>query len=95
MRRFVTLVFLLFFTVPFGISIAGCSKSTPVVYCNGGDSGPVVGQLFAINVAAKALRNLAELRPDRSSEFAFGDGLQRYCGFYKYLYVWHDRHDAG
>jgi hypothetical protein len=53
MRRFVTLVFLLFFTVPFGISIAGCSKSTPVVYCNGGDSGPVVGQLFAITLQPK------------------------------------------
>ena len=53
MRRFVTLVFLLFFTVPFGISIAGCSKSVPVVYCNGGDSGPVVGQLFAITLQPK------------------------------------------
>ena len=53
MRRFVTLVFLLFFTVPFGISISGCSKSTPVVYCNGGDSGPVVGQLFAITLQPK------------------------------------------
>jgi hypothetical protein len=53
MRRFVTLVFLLFFTVPFGISIAGCSKSTPVVFCNGGDSGPVVGQLFAITLQPK------------------------------------------
>jgi trimeric autotransporter adhesin len=53
MRRFVTLVFLLFFTVPFGISIAGCSKSVPVVYCNGGDSGPIVGQLFAITLQPK------------------------------------------
>ncbi len=53
MRRFVTLVFLLFFTVPFGISISGCSKSAPVVFCNGGDSGPVVGQLFAITLQPK------------------------------------------
>jgi hypothetical protein len=53
MRRFVTLVFLLFFTVPFGISISGCSKSGPVVYCNGGDSGPVVGQLFAVTLQPK------------------------------------------
>ena len=48
MRRFVTLVFLLFFTIPFGVSIAGCSKSVPAAFCNGGDSGPQVGQLFAI-----------------------------------------------
>jgi hypothetical protein len=54
MRRFVTLVFLLFFTIPFGISIAGCGhKSTPVTYCNGGDSGPVVGQLFSIVLQPK------------------------------------------
>ncbi len=48
MRRFVTLAFLLFFTIPFGVSIAGCSKSAPAAYCNGADSGPQVGQLFAI-----------------------------------------------
>ena len=53
MRRFVTLVVLLFFTVPFGISISGCSKSVPVTYCNGGSSGPVVGQLFAITLQPK------------------------------------------
>jgi hypothetical protein len=50
MRRFVTLVFLLFFTIPFGISISGCGKKSPIVYCNGGDSGPVVGQLYAITL---------------------------------------------
>ena len=53
MRRFVTLVFLLFFTIPFGISISGCSKKTATVFCNGGDSGPVVGQLFSIALQPK------------------------------------------
>jgi hypothetical protein len=53
MRRFVTLVVLLLFTIPFGISISGCSKKTAVVFCNGGDSGPVVGQLFSITLQPK------------------------------------------
>ncbi len=50
MRRFVTLAVLLLFSIPFGISISGCSKGTPVVYCNGGSSGPIVGQPFAITL---------------------------------------------
>ena len=53
MRRFVTFVFLLFFTIPFGVSIAGCSKSSPVTYCNGGSTGPQVGQLFSIALEPK------------------------------------------
>jgi trimeric autotransporter adhesin len=48
MRRFLTLVVLLLFTIPFGVSISGCSKKEPVVYCNGGDSGAVVGQVQTI-----------------------------------------------
>ena len=51
MRRLVSLVVLLLFTVPFGLSVTGCSKSTPVVYCNAGDSGPVVGQVASISLA--------------------------------------------
>ena len=50
MRRFVTLFALLFLTVPFGISIAGCGKSTPVTFCTG-DSGPVVGQIKTITLS--------------------------------------------
>lgn len=50
MRRFVTFLFLLSFTIPFGISISGCSKKTAVVYCNGGDSGIVVGQTTNITL---------------------------------------------
>jgi hypothetical protein len=53
MRRFATLVFLLLFTIPFGVSISGCSKKTPAVFCNGGDTGPVVGQIATINLQPK------------------------------------------
>ena len=53
MRRFVTFVALLLFTLPFGIAISGCSKKTTVVYCNGGDSGAVVGQLTTITLTPK------------------------------------------
>ncbi len=51
MRRFLTLAFLLFLTVSFGVSISGCSKKEPVVYCNGGDNGPVVGQISKITLS--------------------------------------------
>jgi hypothetical protein len=50
MRRFVTLGVLLLFTIPFGVSISGCSKKTAVVYCNGGDTGPVVGSVSTITL---------------------------------------------
>ncbi|MBS1801704.1 MAG: hypothetical protein JSS95_17975 [Acidobacteria bacterium] len=50
MRRFVTLAVLLLFTLPFGVSISGCSKKTPVVFCNGGDTGPIVGQVTNITL---------------------------------------------
>jgi len=53
MRRFVTVVALLFFTIPFGISVTGCSKKAPIVYCDGGDSGAVTGQLTTITLQPK------------------------------------------
>ena len=53
MRRFVTLTFLLLFTIPFGISISGCGKKTAITFCNGGDSGPIVGQLTTITLQPK------------------------------------------
>ncbi|MBB5065563.1 hypothetical protein [Granulicella mallensis] len=52
MRRLVSLLVLIFFTVPFGLSVAGCSKSTPAQFCNGLDSGPVVGQVASITLSA-------------------------------------------
>ncbi|HEY4382339.1 MAG TPA: hypothetical protein VGN01_18460 [Acidobacteriaceae bacterium] len=48
MRRFVTLVVLILFAIPFGVSISGCSKNSPPVFCNGGDSGPITGQATTI-----------------------------------------------
>ncbi len=48
MRRFVTLAVLLLFAVPFGVSISGCHKGTIVTYCNGENSGLVVGQLTTL-----------------------------------------------
>jgi hypothetical protein len=54
MRRFVGLVVLLLFTIPFGISISGCAKHTTTIqFCNGGDSGPQVGQLTTITLTPK------------------------------------------
>ena len=50
MRRFVSLFVVLFFSIPFGISIAGCSKAPTIVFCDSGDSGPAVGQLTAITL---------------------------------------------
>ncbi len=52
MRRFVGLVILLFFTIPFGISISGCAKKNTVTYCSG-NSGPVVGQVVNITLAPR------------------------------------------
>lgn len=55
MRRFLTLVVLLLFTIPFGVSISGCAKKTAVVFCNAGDSGPVVGQVTTITLQPRIL----------------------------------------
>jgi len=52
MRRFVTLVFMLLFTIPFGVSISGCSKSSPITYCSG-SSGPIVGQAVTVSLTPK------------------------------------------
>jgi hypothetical protein len=51
MRRFVTLAVLLLFTIPFGVSVSGCSKKQPIIYCNGGDSGIPVGQVTTITLS--------------------------------------------
>ena len=51
MRRFVSLAVLLFFTVPFGASMIGCGHKAAVTFCNGADSGPVVGQVKSITLS--------------------------------------------
>ena len=48
MHRSVALLFLLLFSIPFGMSISGCGNKTSVVFCNGSDSGPIQGQLANI-----------------------------------------------
>jgi len=50
MRRFVTLVVLFLFAIPFGVSISGCRKSAPLTFCNGGDSGVTIGQATTITL---------------------------------------------
>ena len=76
MRRFVTLAVLLLFTIPFGVSISGCSKKSPTIFCNGGDSGIPVGQVTTITLQPTDLRHLAELCADRPGEYAGRDRLQ-------------------
>ena len=51
MRRFVTLAILLLFTIPFGVSISGCSKKSPTIFCRGGDTGVPVGQVTTITLS--------------------------------------------
>jgi trimeric autotransporter adhesin len=53
MRRFVTLAVLLLFSIPFGVSISGCKKNAPPVFCDGGDSGVTTGQLTTIIINPK------------------------------------------
>jgi hypothetical protein len=45
------LAVLLFFAVPFGLSVSGCKHALAVQYCNGGDAGPVVGQVATISLS--------------------------------------------
>jgi hypothetical protein len=51
MRRFFTLAVLFLFTIPFGVSISGCSKGTSVTYCNGLNSGVQVGQTVSLTLS--------------------------------------------
>jgi hypothetical protein len=50
MRQFVTLVTLLLFSVPVGLSISGCSKHTPATFCSAGDGGVVEGQVTTLTL---------------------------------------------
>jgi hypothetical protein len=54
MRRFVTVVALLLFSVPFGIAISGCGKKGAAVeYCSGSSNGVAVGQITTITLQPK------------------------------------------
>jgi trimeric autotransporter adhesin len=50
MRRFFSLVVLLLCSIPFGVSISGCSHNVAPVFCNGGDSGPTTDQPTTITL---------------------------------------------
>ncbi len=50
MRRFLTLVSLLFLALPAGITIAGCTRNPAGNYCNGLGYGPRNTDLYAINL---------------------------------------------
>ena len=50
MRRFITSAALLFFAIPFGVSVTGCHKAAPPSYCNGENSGVIIGQLTTLNL---------------------------------------------
>ena len=50
MRRFVMLFVLLLSSIPFGVSISGCSHSIAPTFCNGGDSGMTTGQASTITL---------------------------------------------
>lgn len=50
MRRFVTLVVLFLFAIPFGVSVSGCKHSFTPIFCNGGDSGVITGQATTITL---------------------------------------------
>ncbi len=50
MRRFVSVFVLLLSSIPFGVSIAGCSHNAPAQFCNGGDSGMMTAQAATITM---------------------------------------------
>jgi len=87
MRRFVGLVILLLFTIPFGISISGCAKkSATVAFCNGGDSGPQVGQLTTITLTPKVYG--VSLNYGTIGQSADRDRLQGQHGQRSVLHLW-------
>ncbi len=50
MRRFLTLVCLLFLAVPAGMNLAGCYRNPAGNYCNGSGYGPKVTDLYTITL---------------------------------------------
>ncbi len=52
MRRFVGLLFFLFFAFPVGLSIAGCGHAATVVYCNGSGYGLTTGEVKTLTLSS-------------------------------------------
>ena len=50
MRRFLTLVSLLFLTIPAGISVTGCYRNPGAKYCNGAGYGPKIGDVSSVTL---------------------------------------------
>ncbi len=93
MRRFVSLVVLLLFTIPFGISVSGCAKKTAVAFCSGGDTGPRIGQVQTITLSPKVFGVSLNFGLIGSIAAATRDRLQKQPGQRKHLPVPHHRHD--
>src|SRR5579871_5668983 len=53
MRRYLTLVFMLFLVIPAGISFSGCTRNPAGNYCNGQGYGLKDTQVFAIDLEPK------------------------------------------
>jgi hypothetical protein len=88
MRRFVTLFVLLLCAVPFGVSISGCSRHAAPTFCNGGDSGAVVGQATSISLGPAVTGvslNFAEIGGLQGSPAALDcKGNSAFVGSYTY-----------
>ncbi len=54
MRRFLTLVCLLFLAIPAGITITGCYRNPAGNYCNGLGFGPKTTDLYSIDLEPKS-----------------------------------------
>ena len=93
MRRFATLLVLLLSSIPFGVSISGCSHNVAPAFCNGGDSGPTTTQTSTDHVAADHLWDLAQLRADRTVAAAHRHRLQGLERLGVGIHLRHHRHD--
>ena len=50
MRRFITSAVFVLFAVPFGVSVTGCHHAVAPTYCNGENSGVIVGQTTTLDL---------------------------------------------
>ena len=63
MRRFLTLVCLLFLALPAGITISGCYRNPAGNYCNGQGYGPKVTDVYAITLQPATSGVSSQRRP--------------------------------
>lgn len=54
MRRYLTLIYLLFLTVPAGVSISGCIRNPAANYCNGQGYGVKITDVYTIDLEPRA-----------------------------------------